>query len=101
MEAEGLTQIEFSKRIRARSVSERIKAIRELTSSPHVDAEERLALLDRCLDDPSNLVVQAALRGLKRVTELMAPNRSFIPRLVETYWRVAEDGKRKDPGCIA
>jgi len=78
--------------LRARSATERLAAVKALIKQPDTDLE----ILFEALADKSNLVVAAAAAGLG---ERQTAN-AIVP-LEQCYDRLAANGVKRDPGCLA
>lgn len=76
----------------SRSAAVRAEAVRAFVVQPGINLEP----LYKALNDKSNLVMAAAAAKLAQ-----CPVKDAVPFLVERYWWVAEDGLRRDPGCLA
>lgn len=83
------------RRLRSRRVTDRLEAIQALAESLSTQHQEALI---NTLNDPSNLVIQKAVAALRQGDWPTPPP---IPAFIQTYQRLAKDGKKRDPGCVA
>lgn len=80
-------------KLKARQVSVRLSAVRELASlSPEVAVDKLIEMLA----DRSNHVIAEAARGLETMKAAEA-----IGPLIQAYERLSENGLARDPGCVA
>lgn len=94
-----MTDEEIRKGLQSRKVADRLGALRAIRHQELAElAKWSSAVLD-ALRDSSNLVVQAAVKCLKETDWLGGP--PPIDSLAQAYRRLAKDGAKRDPGCVA
>lgn len=84
------------KKIKSRKINDRLEAVQRIVS---LNDSQWVPTLVSSLQDRSNLVIAAVVKGLSKMT---VPNRHKLIRpVIDAYWHLVCDGKKRDPGCIA